>query len=105
MLVKGAPEKLWSLSKTVCVNGENVPISDEVDQMFNQANIKFGKGGERVLGFAKLELPKENYPNGTIFNVNSVEKFNFRLEKLTFIGLLSLIDPPKETVPEAIRKC
>ena len=89
----------------MCVNGDNVPITDDTHKKFNQANIKFGKGGERVLGFAKLELPKENYPKGTIFNVNAMDKFNFKLENLTFIGLLSLIDPPKETVPEAIRKC
>jgi len=40
-----------------------------------------------------------------LFNINSYEKFNFKLEKLTFVGLISLMDPPKETVPEAIRKC
>ena len=30
---------------------------------------------------------------------------NFPLEGFTFIGLMSLIDPPRETVPGAVAKC
>lgn len=33
------------------------------------------------------------------------EKFNFPLSGYTFVGLTSMIDPPKETVPFAIMKC
>lgn len=76
-----------------------------ITQNFEEANLRFGKNGERVLGFVKLELSKSEFPLGTLFNVNSFEKFNFKLEKLTFVGLTSLMDPPKDSVPEAIKKC
>lgn len=31
--------------------------------------------------------------------------FNFPLNNFMFVGLISLIDPPKETVPFAVLKC
>lgn len=33
------------------------------------------------------------------------ERINFKLTKLTFVGLISLIDPPKDKVCQAIQKC
>lgn len=33
------------------------------------------------------------------------EKFNFPIDSFTFIGLISLIDPPKDTVPHAVLEC
>jgi sodium/potassium-transporting ATPase subunit alpha len=61
--------------------------------------------GERVLGFAKLHLPEEQYPQGFKFETGNPETFNFKFEKLTFVGLISLIDPPKDAVPWAVKKC
>ena len=58
-----------------------------------------------MLGFAKLHLPRVEYPKGTKFNLNSQDTLNFRLEGFTFLGLISLMDPPKDTVPFAISKC
>ena len=37
------------------------------------------------------------------FNLSS--QVNFPLEGLCFVGLMSLIDPPRSNVPEAISKC
>jgi len=52
VLVKGAPEKLWSLSSYYMLNGKSEPINDEITKNFEKANLSFGKNGERVLGFA-----------------------------------------------------
>ena len=35
----------------------------------------------------------------------SSHKVNFPLEDLCFVGLISLIDPPRSNVPEAVEKC
>jgi len=105
VFIKGAPEKLWSFSQYLLVEGRTVEIDDHIQKEFIDVNLTFGKNGERVLGFAKLHLPKNDYPLNTLFNVNSVEKMNFKLDRLTFVGLLSLMDPPKESVPYAIKKC
>jgi sodium/potassium-transporting ATPase subunit alpha len=67
--------------------------------------LKFGKRGERVLGFAKLHLLREFFPKGKLFDLSSPEKFNFPFKDLTFVGLVSLIDPPKDSVPWAVKRC
>jgi sodium/potassium-transporting ATPase subunit alpha len=69
--IKGAPEKLWTFCNYLLVEGRNKPIDDEVTKNFKNINLIFGKNGERVLGFAKLHLPKVEYGKGTKFNLNS----------------------------------
>jgi sodium/potassium-transporting ATPase subunit alpha len=52
-----------------------------------------------------LPLTKEIYHEGYPFITSSPENFNFPMENFIFVGLISLMDPPKETVPFAIKKC
>lgn len=68
-------------------------------------NLRFGKNGERVLGFAKFHLNKEEFPKGFAFNVSNPTNFNFPMENFIFVGLVSLMDPPKDSVPYAVLKC
>ena len=70
---------------------------------FEKANAQFAKNGERVLGFARLLLPKNDYPEDYRFNLK--DTFNLPFKDFCFLGLISMIDPPKETVPDAIEKC
>lgn len=60
--------------------------------------MELGSLGERVLGFCDLRLPSNKYPKGYQFNG---ETMNFPLENLRFLGLMSMIDPPRAAVPEA----
>ena len=106
VFIKGAPEKIWKMSKHI-QNGETVEQRDKNwESKFSEANKVFGKNGERVLGFAKFHLPKEDYPLGKFsFIVSNPNSFNFPIEDYTFTGLISLIDPPKTRVPGAILEC
>lgn len=61
--------------------------------------------GERVLGFARILLPKSKYPFGYKFNLKNPLDLPFKDGEFEFIGLISLMDPPRETVPDAINKC
>merc|ERR1719469_1359889 len=61
--------------------------------------------GERVLGFAQLRL--DGFNKGFAFDA---EELNFPTgdegeTKLVFVGLMSLIDPPRAAVPDAVAKC
>ena len=58
--------------------------------------------GERVLGFCDFSLPKDQFPIGFEFNIDET---NFPLEGLRFVGLMSMIDPPRAAVPDAVSKC
>merc|ERR1712172_294546 len=59
--------------------------------------------GERVLGFCDFELPADQYPPGYAFDIE--EPQNFPLKELRFSGLISMIDPPRAAVPDAVSKC
>lgn len=102
--MKGAPERIWERCTYVDVGGEPVPITQEWKDKFVAVNKGFGARGERVLGFAKVHLPKDRFPRGYKFNVN-IEKENLLNLGLTFVGVLSLSDPPRDTVPFAVLKC
>jgi sodium/potassium-transporting ATPase subunit alpha len=49
-----------------------------------------------------LELPVETYPIGYPFDADAE---NFPLTGLRFVGLMSMIDPPRSAVPDAVAKC
>jgi sodium/potassium-transporting ATPase subunit alpha len=60
--------------------------------------MDLGSLGERVLGFCDLRLPSNKYSKGYTFDS---EQVNFPVENLRFLGLMSMIDPPRAAVPEA----
>merc|ERR1712197_134242 len=47
-------------------------------------------------------LDTDNYPEGYPFDGDDI---NFPIEKLRFVGLMSMIDPPRAAVPDAVNKC
>lgn len=53
-------------------------------------------------GFCQLNLPSGKFPRGFKFDT---EELNFPTEKLCFVGLMSMIDPPRAAVPDAVGKC
>jgi len=65
---------------------------------FNRAYLELGGLGERVLGFCDLRLPVNEYPRGYPFDSDEA---NFPVSNLRFLGLMSMIDPPRAAVPEA----
>ena len=67
----------------------------------------FGKQGERVLAFADMVLPHDKFPYGYKFLTHKKGVFdcNFPLKGLRMLGLISLVDPPRPTVPESVKLC
>ena len=102
LVMKGAPERILDRCSTILINGEDVPLNDEWKEAFNCAYLELGGLGERVLGFCDLILDEKEYPKGYSFDSDEV---NFPLEKMRFVGLMSLIDPPRAAVPDAVAKC
>ena len=103
--IKGAPEKIWKYCSRTLYEGKYKPIDAEEKKRFEAVNLRFGKNGERVLGFAMLPLNKEIYHSNYQFVTSTPDNFNFPMENFIFVGLISLMDPPKESVPYAIKKC
>merc|ERR1719422_2315820 len=102
LVMKGAPERILARCGTIVVNGEEKKMTDEWKEAFNHAYMELGGLGERVLGFCDFMLPADEYPEGYPFDCDDP---NFPLDNLRFVGLMSMIDPPRAAVPDAVAKC
>ena len=100
--MKGAPERIQERCSTIFINGEERTMDKANKDMFNQAYLDLGGLGERVLGFCDYLLPVEQFPPGYPFDGDAE---NFPLTGLRFVGLVSMIDPPRAAVPDAVSKC
>ncbi|XP_071517300.1 sodium/potassium-transporting ATPase subunit alpha isoform X6 [Panulirus ornatus] len=102
LVMKGAPERILERCSTIYINGEEKALDEEMKESFNNAYLELGGLGERVLGFCDYVLPSDKYPLGYPFDADSV---NFPVHGLRFVGLMSMIDPPRAAVPDAVAKC
>ena len=92
---KGAPDIIISRCNSILINGETIPLTDEIRKDLLNQNTRFSKSALRVLGFAYKEyneMPSE-------IQQNIVEN------NMVFVGLVGMIDPPREEAKEAIKLC
>uniref|UniRef100_A0AAY4C6D8 Sodium/potassium-transporting ATPase subunit alpha n=1 Tax=Denticeps clupeoides TaxID=299321 RepID=A0AAY4C6D8_9TELE len=102
LVMKGAPERILDRCSTILMHGKEQPLDDDLRDAFQNAYLELGGLGERVLGFCHYNLPSEQFPDGFQFDTDDV---NFPTEELCFVGLMSMIDPPRAAVPDAVGKC
>ncbi|CAL8290978.1 unnamed protein product [Lota lota] len=102
LVMKGAPERILDRCSTILIQGKEQPLDEELKESFQNAYEELGGLGERVLGFCHYNLPDEQFAKDFSFDT---EEVNFPTEKLCFVGLMSMIDPPRAAVPDAVGKC
>lgn len=102
LVMKGAPEQILSRCSYIVNNGQVEKMNDAWEKNFNEAYMTLGGMGERVLGFCHCWMDKEKYPIGYTFDTTEE---NYPMNDLTFVGLISMIDPPRAAVPDAVAKC
>lgn len=102
LVMKGAPERILERCSTIFMEGETLTMTDHWRKAFTDAYEDLGGLGERVLGFCDFQLPRSKFPEGFQFDTDSM---NFPTAELRFVGLISLIDPPRPNVPLAVMKC
>uniref|UniRef100_A0AAY4BGX7 Sodium/potassium-transporting ATPase subunit alpha n=1 Tax=Denticeps clupeoides TaxID=299321 RepID=A0AAY4BGX7_9TELE len=102
LVMKGAPERILDRCSTIMINGEELPMDEDWKDAFQSAYMELGGLGERVLGFCHRNLSPTQFPRGFSFDCDEV---NFPIEQLCFLGLMSMIDPPRAAVPDAVGKC
>ncbi|XP_073744362.1 sodium/potassium-transporting ATPase subunit alpha-2 isoform X5 [Callorhinus ursinus] len=101
LMMKGAPERILEFCSSYLLKGVEYPMDDEMRNDFQKAYMELGGLGERVLGFCFLNLPS-TFSKGFKFNTDEI---NFPMDNLCFVGLVSMIDPPRAAVPDAVGKC
>jgi Ca2+-transporting ATPase len=91
VLTKGATDQLIKKCNRISINNEVREINDKDIQMILDQNEVYSKQAYRVLGFAyrETDTPK-----------------SMDLEQdLIFVGMVAMIDPPREEAKDAIAKC
>ena len=93
--VKGATERLLSLSRHYLHNGQVVPLEERYAQAIREANQAMASQAIRVIAMAYVELPAD-----------TVELDNVDLRgNLIFVGLAGMDDPPRQEAIKAIAQC
>jgi sodium/potassium-transporting ATPase subunit alpha len=128
LVMKGAPERIWSKCSKIIVNGEEVQKGLEHKTNFDANINEMMYKGERVLGLCYADLNPDEYevpPNvdGVYKDCDSYDPSKDDLFgrdaylpengeplqpadiQLVFVGLIALIDPPRPTVPKAVLSC
>lgn len=94
-LTKGAPDIIIDRCESIYIDGKILPFSDKLKKEVLKTNSEFSKDALRVLALTFKEY--ETLPD----EITSEE-----LEKaMVFVGLVGMIDPPREEAKEAIKHC
>ena len=92
---KGGVDELLKRCKTYLENGEIKQDLDNYSEVISKNNEKMAKEALRVLACAYKEI--DHKPTKT--ELENIE------EDLTFIGMVGMIDPPREEAKKAVEKC
>lgn len=92
---KGAPDVVVNLCKNALINGEIVPMSDEIRQNIANDNKRMADKALRVLAVALRKY--DSTPDS--FEPSDLE------QELVFVGLTGMIDPVRPEVKAAIEEC
>ena len=90
---KGAIDNILKICKGAYINGEIVPMTEELEEEIMKASNSMSDEALRVLGAAYKEISSYS---GT---VDDFEK------DLIFVGLVGMIDPPRLEVKDSIGVC
>lgn len=92
MFSKGAPDIILSRCKYALVNRKVVDLNENILNEYKAKNEEFSNRALRVLAFAMKEINNES------FVPTLDDEFD-----LTLIGLTAMMDPPRESVYDAIK--
>ena len=88
-ITKGAPEILIDKCTKILTNGNIQPITNMQRNKIRQENLKMANEALRVIAVAYKDTKDRNE----------------KIDDLIFVGLIGMIDPPREGVKEAVECC
>ena len=91
---KGAVDELLPLCKTILTENGEIPLTDELRTSILELSNTMSAKALRVLAFAEKKV--QNIPTESDADVEN---------HLTFIGVVGMIDPPREEVIQAVETC
>lgn len=103
LLVKGAWDAVLNRCTNVFLNGSVVPLKSSLRDKLTKKTLEYceGENNFRCLTIAELET------NSTLEEIKNIPSNEwYKLESnLTFIGVVGILDPPRQEVHQSIRAC
>ncbi|SHI88586.1 Ca2+-transporting ATPase [Clostridium amylolyticum] len=93
IMTKGAIDNIIQISNNIYINGEIKPLTEDMKMNIMNASNAMSEDALRVLGFAYREVSTHE------IEPEDIEK------DLIVIGLVGMIDPPREEVKDSIETC
>ncbi|TFK34868.1 aminophospholipid-transporting P-type ATPase [Crucibulum laeve] len=97
--IKGAPERVLAKCSTYLKDEKLEPITEEFQKAYDDAYNYMASRGHRVIACAQSLLSKDQYRADYAFSRTDTK---YPSSEYCFVGLVSLEDPPKHGVREAI---
>ena len=111
VITKGAPDVLIEKCSRILVNGKIQPITNMQRNKIKQENLNMANNALRVLAVAyKDEKKIFSTSESRKIEANTNQEHSQRKQDLInsdliFVGLIGMIDPPREGVKEAVQTC
>lgn len=93
MFIKGSLGEILNKSVYAYKNGKVIPINNSIKKKFLNKEKSMSKKSYKVLALAYKDVSKKKE-----YDVEDEDK-------LVIVGLVGMIDPPKDGVKEAVKKC
>lgn len=93
--VKGAPEKIIPFCNLIKTNQHTQSFDDTKKALVHEKMNTLTEEGLRLIAIAYMEVNQE---------ITQIDESFFR-EKLTFLGIVGIMDPPRKETIESIKKC
>jgi Ca2+ transporting ATPase len=104
LLVKGAPEAILSRCTHTLVgaSGKKVGMNSKLSELIQSEITEYGNRGLRVIALASVE---DIGGHRLLKTAKTTKEYAEIEQKMTLIGLVGMLDPPRPEAAEAIRKC
>jgi P-type Ca2+ transporter type 2C len=102
LFVKGAPDQIIERCKSYMDNDKTEQLTESIKQKISEQNKELASSALRVLAVAYREITiseKEKLDNKEKFDIDKTEN------QLTYLGLIAMMDPPREEAAKAVQTC
>lgn len=104
LLVKGAPESIIERCTHTLLGskGRVTPLNEKLLKLLATEVVEYGNRGLRIIALATIDDVSDHPLVGS---AKTTEEYAELERGMTFLGLVAMLDPPREEVPASIRQC
>lgn len=103
LLVKGAPESIMDRCTHALLGaaGNRVPLTEKLSGLVMKEVVEYGNRGFRIIALASIDdVSKSRH-----LAAKTTAEYAQLEQGMTFLGLVGMLDPPREEVPGSIKQC